>query len=59
MIASKLNFPVGLARHPDGKALYVSTVGYGQGLVDGKPPEGQGQVVRIALEDGEEKGHGH
>ena len=35
VIASELNFPVGLALHPDGEALYVSTVGYGQGLVDG------------------------
>jgi hypothetical protein len=56
VIASKLHFPVGLAPHPAGDALYVSTVGYGQGLVDGQPPEGQGQIVRIALEDGEEKG---
>ena len=56
VIASKLPFPVGLAPHPEGKALYVSTVGYGQGLVDGQPPEGQGQIVRIELEDDEEKG---
>ena len=51
VIASELNFPVGLARHPEGKALYVSTVGYGQGLVDGQPPEGQGEIWRIELKD--------
>jgi DNA-binding beta-propeller fold protein YncE len=56
VIASKLHFPVGLAPHPAGDALYVSTVGYGQGLVDGQPPEGQGQIVRIELENDEEKG---
>ena len=56
VIASKLHFPVGFAPHPAGDALYVSTVGYGQGLVDGQPPEGQGQIVRIALEDDEQKG---
>jgi DNA-binding beta-propeller fold protein YncE len=55
VIASKLNFPIGLALHPDGDALYVSTVGYGQGLVDGQPPEGLGQIVRIVLEDDEEQ----
>jgi DNA-binding beta-propeller fold protein YncE len=58
VIASELNFPVGLARHPDGEALYVSTVGYGQELVDGQPPEGLGKIVRIALEDDEAKGQG-
>jgi hypothetical protein len=46
---------VGLARHPDGAGLCVSTVGYGQGLVDGQPPEGLGQIVRIVLEDDEEQ----
>jgi hypothetical protein len=49
VIASELNFPVGLALHPNGETLYVSTIGYGQGLVDGQPPEGRGQIWRIEL----------
>jgi hypothetical protein len=40
VIASGLNFPIGMARQGDG--LYVSTVSYGQGAV-----EGLGQIVRI------------
>jgi len=44
VIACELNFPVGMAKSPDGSALFVSTVGYGQGAV-----EGLGEIVRIAL----------
>jgi DNA-binding beta-propeller fold protein YncE len=56
VIASKLHFPVGLALHPSGDALYVSTVGYGQGLVDGQPPKRKGKILRIQLADDEEQG---
>ena len=48
MIAAGLNFPVGMARGYDG-ALYVSTVGYGQG-----PVEGLGQIVRISRRESSE-----
>jgi hypothetical protein len=42
VVASELNFPIGMARQ--GNALYVSVVSYGQG-----PVEGLGQIVRVAL----------
>jgi hypothetical protein len=46
VLASGLNFPVGMAANEDGhlyrRGLYVSTVGYGQG-----PVEGRGRVVRL------------
>lgn len=48
VIASGLNFPIGMAMsrgHGYGSSLYVSTVSYGQG-----PVEGLGQVVRIELD---------
>jgi len=41
VVASGLNFPIGMANQ-DGEALYVSTVSYGQG-----PVEGLGQIVRV------------
>jgi hypothetical protein len=44
VIASGLNFPIGMA-HDGGRHLYVSTVSYGQG-----PVEGLGQIVRIRLD---------
>ena len=46
VLASGLNFPVGIAAGNGrryGDALYVSTVGYGQG-----PVEGRGRIVRLA-----------
>jgi hypothetical protein len=42
VIASELNFPIGMARK--GNALFVSTVSYGQGAV-----EGLGQIVRVPI----------
>ncbi len=48
VIASGLNFPIGMALsrgHGYGRALYVSTLSYGQG-----PVEGLGRVVRIELD---------
>ena len=36
----------------------LSHAGLSLRLVDGQPPEGRGQIVRIALEDDDEKGHG-
>ncbi len=42
VIASDLNFPVGMAESPEGNALFVSMVGYGQGTT-----EGLGKTVRI------------
>ena len=44
VIASGLNFPIGMA-HDGGRHLYVSTVSYGQG-----PVEGLGRIVRIRLD---------
>ena len=44
VIASGLNFPIGMACD-GGRDLYVSTVSYGQG-----PVEGLGQIVRIRLD---------
>ena len=44
VIASGLNFPIGMA-YDGGRHLYVSTVSYGQG-----PVEGLGQIVRIRLD---------
>jgi hypothetical protein len=44
LVACQLNFPIGMARK--GRYLYVSTVSYGQG-----PVEGLGQIVRVALKD--------
>jgi hypothetical protein len=41
-IASGLNFPIGMARQ--GNRLYVSTVSYGQGAV-----EGLGQIVEVPI----------
>jgi hypothetical protein len=53
VIASGLNFPIGMA-HARGRryrdALYVSTVSYGQG-----PVEGLGRIVQIGLERGHDK----
>jgi hypothetical protein len=43
VVACNLNFPIGMARK--GRHLYVSTVSYGQG-----PVEGLGQIVRIDLD---------
>ena len=43
VIASGLNFPIGMASGHDG-ALYISTVSYGQG-----PVEDLGRIVRINL----------
>jgi hypothetical protein len=45
VMASGLNFPMGMARH--GNALYVSTASYGQG-----PVEGLGQIVRMNIAPG-------
>ena len=50
LIATGLNFPIGMARGHGwryGDALFVSTVSYGQG-----PVEGLGRIVRIGLERG-------
>ena len=50
VLASGLNFPVGMAAGEGrryGDALYISTVGYGQG-----PVAGRGRIVRLALCDG-------
>jgi hypothetical protein len=47
VIAAGLNFPIGMARARGrryGEALYISTVSYGQG-----PVEGRGRIVRIGL----------
>jgi hypothetical protein len=44
VLASQLNYPVGMAHSFREKALYVSTVGFGQGTT-----EGLGQIVRINL----------
>jgi hypothetical protein len=44
VIVSGLNFPVGMAASPRGRALFVSTNGYGLGAV-----EGLGEIVRIDL----------
>ena len=44
IVSAGLNFPVGMA-HDGGRHLYVSTVSYGQG-----PVEGLGRIVRIRLD---------
>jgi hypothetical protein len=44
VIASGLNFPVGMVQTRDGKALLVSTVGFGVGT-----REGLGQILQIRL----------
>jgi hypothetical protein len=46
VIACGLNFPIGMARGPEGD-LYVSAASYGQG-----PVEGLGQILRIELPAG-------
>ena len=55
-IATGLNFPIGMAKRPGwgrqrdyGLALYVTTVSYGQG-----PVEGLGRIVRIGLRRGDD-----
>jgi len=49
VIVDGLNMAVGMAKSPSGRDVFVTTNGYGQGTVEGRPAEGMGRIVRIAL----------
>lgn len=50
VIVDGLNTAVGMAKSPSGHAVFVTTFGYGQDTVEGRPAEGLGRIVRIALD---------